>query len=88
MSFVQRFIKYALLIGAMMTTIGAAAQPAYPNKPITVVVPFSAGGPTDALARILCQRMGEALGQQMIVENRGSTPRERGFCPAGKVSSR
>jgi tripartite-type tricarboxylate transporter receptor subunit TctC len=34
-------------------------------------VPFAAGGPTDALARILCQRMGEALGQQMIVENVG-----------------
>jgi tripartite-type tricarboxylate transporter receptor subunit TctC len=56
---------------------GLAAMPfasmaqAYPNKPITVVVPFAAGGPTDALARILCQRMGEALGQQMIVENVG-----------------
>jgi tripartite-type tricarboxylate transporter receptor subunit TctC len=49
---------------------GAMAQ-AYPTKPITVVVPFSAGGPTDALARILCQRMSEALGQQMIVENVG-----------------
>jgi tripartite-type tricarboxylate transporter receptor subunit TctC len=56
---------------------GLAAMPfasmaqAYPSKPITVVVPFAAGGPTDALARILCQRMGEALGQQMIVENVG-----------------
>jgi tripartite-type tricarboxylate transporter receptor subunit TctC len=56
---------------------GLAAMPfasmaqAYPNKPIIVVVPFAAGGPTDALARILCQRMGEALGQQMIVENVG-----------------
>jgi len=56
---------------------GLAAMPfasmaqAYPSKPITVVVPFAAGGPTDALARILCQRMGEALGQQLIVENVG-----------------
>ena len=49
----------------------AAMAQAYPSKPITVVVPFAAGGPTDALARILCQRMGEALGQQMIVENVG-----------------
>ena len=49
----------------------AARAQAYPNKPITVVVPFAAGGPTDALARILCQRMGEALGQQLIVENVG-----------------
>jgi tripartite-type tricarboxylate transporter receptor subunit TctC len=49
----------------------ASMAQAYPSKPITVVVPFAAGGPTDALARILCQRMGEALGQQMIVENVG-----------------
>jgi len=49
----------------------ASMAQAYPSKPITVIVPFAAGGPTDALARILCQRMGEALGQQLIVENVG-----------------
>jgi tripartite-type tricarboxylate transporter receptor subunit TctC len=56
--------------GLLAMPAGAMAQ-AYPSKPITVIVPFAAGGPTDALARILCQRMGEALGQQMIVENVG-----------------
>ena len=56
--------------GLAALPFGAMAQ-AYPAKPITVVVPFAAGGPTDALARILCQRMGEALGQQMVVENVG-----------------
>lgn len=56
--------------GLAAMPVGAMAQ-AYPSKPITVIVPFAAGGPTDALARILCQRMGEALGQQMIVENVG-----------------
>ncbi|CAN5889131.1 tripartite tricarboxylate transporter substrate binding protein BugD [soil metagenome] len=55
---------------ALATPFGARAQ-AWPTKPITVVVPFAAGGPTDALARILCQRMSEALGQQMIIENVG-----------------
>ncbi len=43
----------------------------YPTKPITVVVPFAAGGPTDALARVLCQKMSEQLGQQLVVENIG-----------------
>ena len=48
--------------------VGALAQ-AYPTKPISVIVPFSAGGPTDALARILGARMGEVLGQQFIIDN-------------------
>jgi tripartite-type tricarboxylate transporter receptor subunit TctC len=56
--------------GLAAMPFGAMAQ-AYPSKSIVVVVPFAAGGPTDALARILCQRMSEALGQQMIVENVG-----------------
>ena len=55
-------------IGVATMPLGAMAQ-AYPTKPITVIVPFSAGGPTDALARILGQRMGEALGQAVIVDN-------------------
>src|SRR5215207_10096836 len=69
-------MKRRVLLGGVAASglaalpLGAMAQ-AYPVKPITVVVPFAAGGPTDALARILCQRMGEALGQQLIVENVG-----------------
>jgi tripartite-type tricarboxylate transporter receptor subunit TctC len=47
----------------------AAVAQAYPSKPISVIVPFAAGGPTDALARVLCQKMGEILGQTMVVEN-------------------
>jgi tripartite-type tricarboxylate transporter receptor subunit TctC len=43
----------------------------YPTKPITMIVPFAAGGPTDALARVLCAKMSEHLGQQIVVENIG-----------------
>jgi tripartite-type tricarboxylate transporter receptor subunit TctC len=46
----------------------AEAQP-YPTRPISMVVPFAAGGPTDVLARILGQRMSQSLGQQIIVED-------------------
>src|SRR5215467_6875898 len=41
----------------------------YPTRPITIVVPFAAGGATDVLARVLADAMGKSLGQTMIVEN-------------------
>jgi tripartite-type tricarboxylate transporter receptor subunit TctC len=47
----------------------AAAQP-YPSRPITLIVPFAAGGPADFLGRLIGQRMGEDLGQQIVVDNR------------------
>lgn len=49
----------------------AAQDPAYPKQPITLVVPFPAGGPTDAMARVLGQKLGDRLGQQVIIDNRG-----------------
>ena len=53
----------------------AVAAPAraqdWPTRPITMVVPFAAGGPVDLVARILAQRIAEMLGQQIIVENIG-----------------
>ena len=48
----------------------AHAQQAWPTKPVRLLVPFSAGGVTDLLARSVAQRMGEALGQAMVVDNR------------------
>src|SRR5260370_2816769 len=46
----------------------ATAQ-AYPSRPITIIVPFAAGGTTDVIARILGEHMSRTLGQQLIVEN-------------------
>ncbi|QOG08501.1 tripartite tricarboxylate transporter substrate binding protein [Aureimonas sp. OT7] len=49
----------------------AAAQTEFPTQPVTMVVPFAAGGSTDLVARIVAQRMSQELGQQVLVDNRG-----------------
>jgi tripartite-type tricarboxylate transporter receptor subunit TctC len=54
---------------AGVTHASAQTNQAYPNKPITIVVPFAAGGPSDALARILGDRMKATLGQAFVIEN-------------------
>jgi tripartite-type tricarboxylate transporter receptor subunit TctC len=56
-------------IVAMLASITSASAENYPARPITFIVPFSAGGPTDALARILGERMRQTLGQPILVEN-------------------
>ena len=52
-----------------LTPIGPAISETYPSHPITMVLPFAAGGPTDTLARIIAARMQVSLGQPVIVEN-------------------
>jgi tripartite-type tricarboxylate transporter receptor subunit TctC len=53
-----------------MLAFNAAAQP-YPNKPIRLMVPFPPGGSTDIVARIVAQKVGAQLGQNLVIENRG-----------------
>ena len=60
----QRLLAIALLLP------GLALAQAYPAKPVRMVVPFSAGGTTDVLARLVGQKLGETLGQQIIIDNR------------------
>ena len=53
----------------ILAGLGQGAKAQYPTRPITIVVPFAAGGPTDVLARILGQHMSQTLGQQIVIEN-------------------
>lgn len=55
----------------VLTASGAAAQGAYPNKPIRVIVPFAAGSTTDIIARAITDKMGQSMGQTLVVDNRG-----------------
>lgn len=66
----MRKVFQGLAVGAVLVLSGPAfAQ--YPEKPITVVVPFAAGGPTDVVARLIGEYMSKTLGQQLVVENVG-----------------
>ncbi|APE43527.1 hypothetical protein BOO69_08970 [Sulfitobacter alexandrii] len=60
----------AAVAAVSLQTGGALAQDDYPNKPVTMVVGFSAGGGMDTLGRLVAERLGEELGQQVVVENR------------------
>jgi tripartite-type tricarboxylate transporter receptor subunit TctC len=63
------FLSAMTAVGCGLTRIGKAGAETYPSHPITIVLPFSAGGPTDTLARIIGARMQLALGQPIIIEN-------------------
>lgn len=74
---------FALTLGLLIAPMAANAQN-YPNKNITVVVPFSAGGPSDVVARIIAEHMGRTLGQTMVIENVGGAG---GTLGSGRVAS-
>src|SRR5262245_66097100 len=59
----------AALIAACAAAAPANAQP-YPNRPITLVIPLPPGGTTDMMARAVADKLGAALGQQIVIENR------------------
>ena len=66
-------MKYAPTLMAAAASVVLAAAPVhaqnYPTRPITIIVPFAAGGPTDVVARIVGEHMSKVLGQQVIIEN-------------------
>jgi tripartite-type tricarboxylate transporter receptor subunit TctC len=66
-------MKYAPIVMAAAASVvlaaGAGQAQNYPTRPITVIVPFAAGGPTDVIARVVGEHMSKVLGQQVVVEN-------------------
>ena len=72
MVFAGLFALVAGLLAALgLSAMKVAQADQWPSRPITMVVPFAAGGPTDVVGRLLADRLGEILGQQVVVENIG-----------------
>ncbi len=67
----SRFLLVAAGVAAVSAAPHIARAQAYPARPITMIVPFAAGGPTSVLGRIVAERMGAAVGQTVVVENIG-----------------
>jgi tripartite-type tricarboxylate transporter receptor subunit TctC len=65
----MKTLLVALTLAVSFGNFPVASAQTYPSRPVTVIVPFAAGGPTDALARIMAERMRKTLGQPVVVEN-------------------
>src|SRR5436305_4212565 len=68
---ILRHILGAAAFGAFLTASFTASAQTFPTKPLTLVIPFEAGGPQDQIGRVMAQRMSETLRQQVVVENIG-----------------
>jgi tripartite-type tricarboxylate transporter receptor subunit TctC len=69
-SLVSRFSRLLCLLAALAALPSAALAQAYPSRPVTIIVPYAAGGSLDAVTRILAKSMTARLGQTVLVENR------------------
>ena len=77
------FLSIASLLA--LSPLMVAAQAAYPNKPIRVIVPFAAGSTTDIIARAIADKMGVSMGQTLVIEN---NRRQRHDWPGGGCQRR
>lgn len=82
----MRMITFAgALFAALLSLSSQPGYAAYPERPITLIVPFAPGGPTDIIARILAAALSQSLGQQVIVDNRGGAAGNIGMGMAARA---
>ena len=77
--------RRAILGGLLALALSTPAAAQYPNKPITVIVPFAAGGPTDVVTRLVGEHMSRTLGQTIVVENIGGAGGTLGMTRAAQA---
>ncbi len=80
------FIRMGLSAVALLAVASMALAQAYPNRPITVIVPYPPGGNTDVVARIVLEHMSTTLGQQLVVENTGGAGGTTGSLRASRAT--
>lgn len=83
MKTIVKMLAAGLVVGSALSAAAAVAQD-YPTQPVTIVVPFSAGGPTDTVTRLVAAAMSADLGQQVVVQNVGGAG---GTLGAGQVAA-
>jgi len=66
-----RSVLFGMVLAALAGVAAPAAAQDFPSRPVTMIIPFAAGGPTDVLGRIVGARMSDVLGQQVVIENVG-----------------
>jgi tripartite-type tricarboxylate transporter receptor subunit TctC len=80
---------FSVVLTAVLTAVtqhGASAQSAYPTRPVTIVVPAAAGGPTDTVARLIAESMSRSLGQTVLIENIGGAGGTIGMARVAKAA--
>jgi tripartite-type tricarboxylate transporter receptor subunit TctC len=77
----RQFLHLVAAASALPALSAVAQTQAYPAKPITIIVPYPAGGPTDSITRLVIEPMREALGQPIIIENVGGAGGTIGVAP-------
>jgi hypothetical protein len=84
----RQFLRLAAGAAALPTVSRIARAQAYPSRPVTLILPFAAGGPTDVTARIVGEHMSRTLGQRLIVENVAGAGGTTGSTRAMRASPR
>jgi tripartite-type tricarboxylate transporter receptor subunit TctC len=82
-----RAMLLGLAVGLLVTPMPLAAASDYPTRPVQVIVPLAAGGPGDILMRLVAEKMGELLGQRVIIENRPGAGSNVGFGAAARATA-
>src|SRR5438876_365990 len=81
----RTLIALTIATAAALNAGDASAQ-TWPTRPVTLIVPYAAGGPVDTIARIMAQRLTEVLGQTVVVENIGGAGGMTGAARAAKAA--